>query len=483
MPTFAKSIIFLVAFLLSTAIPVYATEKIASQDLTSILQQIDQRGQSTVIVELTSPAMRSSLSGEITDDMRKASIARVQDALYSTLSAEDQQNIAHKYEFIPGVVMRVDTQSLNRIKQNQYVKAIYENGKRRASLSESVKLVFANQASSKYTGNNEWAIAVLDTGVDKNHSFLKTGTTKKVISEACYSRGGYSSEFPEIDSFCPNEGYSSTAANSGLNCTGYDGCYHGTHVAGIAAGDGNSFDGVASLGKIIAIQVFTGLRDYFNLNICGTGYGDTCIVAWDIDTLKGLERVYALRNTYKIASVNMSLGGGNYSSSCNSKNALYTAAITNLKNAGIATVIASGNDGADSSISFPACISNAISVGATYDSGPSLDKSTSYSNEAKTLDLYAPGSYIYSSTPGNNFTTLQGTSMATPHVAGAWAIFKHANPAGTVDEFEALLKSVGPDVVSRNGLWTRKRLDIDAILLRYNPTNIAPIMNLLKKSE
>lgn len=266
-----------------------------------------------------------------------------------------------------------------------------------------------------------------------------------------------------------------------MNCSGYSGCDHGTYVAVIAAGDGESFDGVARLGKIIAIQVFTGLRDYFNVNICGTGVGQNCIVAFDADIIKGLERVYALRETYKIAAVNMSLGGGSYASSCNNENALLTAAITNLKNAGIATVIVSGNDGRSSSISFPACISNAIAVDATYDSGASIDKPTSYSNEASILDLYAPGSYINSSTPGNIFEVFQGTSMAAPHVAGAWVVLKHANPNGTVDEFEDLLKSVGPNVSSQNGQWVRKRLDVEAVLLELKPpANITPIMPLLR---
>ncbi len=481
MTIFFRSFLFALAFGLLATWPVHATEKISDQTLASILQQIDQRGDTTVIVELTSPDLRTTLAGQITDDIRKASVARIQETLYSTLSLEDQQNIAHKYEYIPGIAMRVDTESLERVKHNQYVKAIYENGKRKPSLSQSTKLVFSNQATSRYTGNNEWAIAVLDTGVDKNHTFLKTGSTKKVISEACYSRGGFASNYPEIDSLCPGEGYSSTAVNSGRNCSGYNGCDHGTHVAGIAAGDGDSFDGVARLGKIIAIQVFTGLRDYFNINVCGTGVGQNCIVAFDVDIIKGLERVYTLSNTYKIAAVNMSLGGGSYASSCNSENALLTAAITNLKNAGIATVIASGNDGRSSSISFPACISNSIAVGATYDSGASIDKPTSYSNDASILDLYAPGSYINSSTPGNIFEVYQGTSMAAPHVAGAWAVLKHANPHGTVDEFEDLLKSMGPDVTSRNGQWVRKRLAVEAVLQELSPpANIAPIMPLLK---
>lgn len=121
---FFRSFLFALALGLLATRPVHAAEKISDQALASILQQIDQRGNTTVIVELTSPDLRTTLAGQIADDIRKASVARIQETLYSTLSLEDQQNIAHKYEYIPGIAMRVDTESLERMKHNQFIKMV-----------------------------------------------------------------------------------------------------------------------------------------------------------------------------------------------------------------------------------------------------------------------------------------------------------------------------------------------------------------------
>ena len=84
---------------------------------------------------------------------------------------------------------------------------------------------------------------MLDTGVDKAHGFL----AGRVVSEACFSDGD-----------CPGGVSSSTASGSGVPCTFAPGdCEHGTHVAGIAAGRGASFDGVAPFANVIAINVFS----------------------------------------------------------------------------------------------------------------------------------------------------------------------------------------------------------------------------------
>jgi len=133
-----------------------------------------------------------------------------------------------------------------------------------------------------------------------------------------------------------------------MPCTGATGCDHGTHVAGIAAGKSASFSGVAKDANLIAMQVFS-----------RTG---TSIGAYSSDVVKALERVYVLRGTYNIAAVNMSLGGGLFAANCDGTESLRKAAIDNLRSVGIATVIASGNDGSTISMGALACISSAISV-------------------------------------------------------------------------------------------------------------------------
>ena len=86
-------------------------------------------------------------------------------------------------------------------------------------------------------------------------------------------------------------------------------------------------------------------------------------------------------------------------------------------------MIASGNSGTTNAISAPACISTAISVGATDKN----DQVASYSNSAAILNLLAPGHSIKSAIPGTSYDFKSGTSMATPHVAAAWAVSNRQN--------------------------------------------------------
>ena len=364
-----------------------------------------------------------------------------------------------QFDYIPFVAFETDAATLELMQADGRISSIEEDVAEPPTLAESTGVVSATTAwSNGFTGSG-WAVAVLDSGVQKNHSFL----TGKVISEACYSTTSTNST-----SLCPGGAASSIATDSGLNCDpAVNGCPHGTHVSGIAAGKGSSFSGVAKDANIVAVEVFSRFDTEAS---CGTGNAP-CVLAYVSDQVRGLERVLALSGSMNIAAANMSLGGGQYTAYCDSTEASRKAAIDNLRAVNVATVIAAGNSGYTNALGSPACISSAVSVGSTGDGsfGATLDAVSSFSNSATFLNLLAPGQWINSSVAvtGGGTTTFQnysGTSMAAPHVAGAWAILKQRKPNATVRQVLNALASSGQSIRdTRNGIST-PRININAAL-------------------
>jgi hypothetical protein len=162
-----------------------------------------------------------------------------------------------------------------------------------------------------------------------------------------------------------------------------------------------------------------------------------CPGAFSSDIIAGLEYVYTRASTFNVAAANMSLGGTAFTGPCDDQP--YKPAIDNLRAIGVASVVASGNGSSGSAISSPACVSSAVSVGAT-------DKANAvayFSNVSSFMSLFAPGDAIRSSVPGGAFGDQSGTSMAAPHVAGTWAILHAAAPSANVATILAALRSTG----------------------------------------
>ncbi|HET7487133.1 MAG TPA: S8 family peptidase [Acidimicrobiales bacterium] len=220
-------------------------------------------------------------------------------------------------------------------------------------------------------------------------------------------------------------GYTAIADGNGTtDCNG-----HGTHVAGTIGG---STYGVAKQVSLVAVRV---------LGCDGSGSNSGVIA--------GVDWVTGNHQAGQPAVANMSLGGGISS-------ALDTAVANSIAD-GVTYAIAAGNSNANACNYSPARVAAAVTVGATTSS----DARASYSNYGTCLDLFAPGSSItsawYSSDTATN--TISGTSMATPHVAGAAALYLQANPTATPSAVrDALVAVATPSVVTSAGTGSPNRL-------------------------
>ncbi|MFO1039136.1 MAG: S8 family serine peptidase [Geminicoccaceae bacterium] len=412
-------------------------------------------GSLRVIVGLDVPASTQALS----EAAETARLRAVQRAVLSRMMGSQRGATAAGdgsgsdgvvfFDYIPYMTVTADAATIRRLAADPAVLSLQEDLQMSLSLAQSVPKINADDVWAKGFSGSGRTVAIVDTGVDKFHPML----SGRVKAEACFSTNDASSGALSV---CPNGVTSSTAPGSGIGCPArrFDGCDHGTHVAGIAAGNG-ARKGVAPGANIIAVQVFSAFYSNTCLQI---GKTIPCDTAFTTDQIRGLEFVYSKRNAFKIDSINVSIGGGQFSSFCDSQISAYTAVVSKLRGAGIATIIASGNSGFNGQVGAPACISPAVTVGSTTKS----DQISSFSNHASMVDVLAPGSDITSSVPGGGLGVKSGTSMATPHVTGTFALLRQAKPTATVSDIEAALKSTGK-LISRAGI-AKPRIDVLAAL-------------------
>ena len=263
-------------------------------------------------------------------------------------------------------------------------------------------------------------IAIIDTGINRTHPDLN------VVGGACFAVTYFFG--------IPVSSCSSPEDDNG----------HGTHVAGIAAALDNDIGvvGVAPGANLYAVKV---------LDKNGSGAMSNVI--------KGIDWVTQNAPALNIKVANMSLGGsGSDDGNCGkSNNDPLHQAICNSVAKGITYVVAAGNSGVDAKNTIPAAYAEVITVSALADTdglwgglGPvsnygADDTFATFSNYGQGVDLIAPGVNILSTYLNGGYATLSGTSMATPHVAGAAALYLAQNPGASPQQVrQALIAHGGP---------------------------------------
>ncbi len=275
-------------------------------------------------------------------------------------------------------------------------------------------------------------VAVIDTGY-RNHTDLSGQFVQgyDFISTADIGGDGNGRDSDALD-----PGDSVTAGQCGAGEPASGSSWHGTHVAGTIAAKTNNSVGVAGVAfgaKIVPVRV---------LGKCGGYTSDIAdAIIWSSGgTVSG---VPANANPAKV--INMSLGGGG---ACDTTT---QNAINSARSRGTVVVVAAGNENQNASNSSPANCSGVVTVAATNRSGGRAW----YSNFGTVVDVAAPGgdtsvtangilSTLNAGTTGpgaDNYAFYQGTSMATPHVAGVVALMLSKTPSMTPDQVEAKLKS------------------------------------------
>jgi hypothetical protein len=343
---------------------------------------------------------------------------------------------------IPWISATISSRALERLRRHRFVAVIEADVPIRAQLAESAPLITADRSFQNGYSGLGVNVAVLDSGIDTDHPDL----LDSLVWEECFLTGRE----------CPVTG-TSRASGPG---SAEDDAGHGSHVSGIITSDNENFRGIAADAGIVAIKL---------LDSSGNGSLSDLIAAidWVADN----------HQTHNIRVINMSLGGSAYEGYCDDFFQSLADASEAARDAGIVLFAASGNDGFDTQISVPACLSSIISVGAVYDADvgyrawsacadpfTAVDQIACFSNVSTVLDMLAPGALIDSMDRFGATTTKSGTSMACPHAAAAAALLLESNPSLSPDEVLASMTSTGTGIYDdRIDMWF-PRIDTSAAL-------------------
>jgi hypothetical protein len=322
-------------------------------------------------------------------------------AIESKLAPQTKAEISREFKTVfNGMALKATRGVISQIENLPYVERVYPDVEVKALLNESVPLIRANLVWDSLGAQGDGVkIGIIDTGIDYFHPDLTTN----------YISGGY--DFVNDD-------------NDPMDDNG-----HGTHCAGIAAANG-ILKGVAPHAKLMAFKVLTS---------DGWGYSDWIIAGIE----KAVDPDGNPATDDGVNIISMSLGGAGDPDDPMSQ------AIDNAVEAGVICAVAAGNSGGYSTIGSPGCAREAITVGASDKN----DYMAYFSSKGPSNKIYAikpnitaPGVDINSCLLGGGYIQHSGTSMATPHVAGAAALIKQLHPDFSPEMIKSALMEGAKDL-------------------------------------
>ncbi len=401
----------------------------------------------------------------------QAAAARVQDAVTADYRPEELRVVA-RYASFPILHAWADAEGLRRLAADPRVASVEQVVKvyplgpvlRPALMPEGRVTVGADKVFETWgLDGTGVGVAVLDTGIDNDHPDFEGA----IVAQQCYSEGSRSCAprgLPKSDNAEDEYG-------------------HGTAVSSMILGRGvtkglNEANkqvtalGIAPRASLLAVRVF---RDNGG--------------AYDPDIVAGLDWVLTKQKEHNVKAVNMSLGGGaEIGTNCDNNHATVKAAFARLVSKGVTVVVATGNGGNADRVAFPACISNAMSVGATYDKSydgparlanggmwcPRQDKPdiftiACFTDRGRSLDVLAPGLIITHAAMGGGLGSGAGTSYATPIVAGIVALLSQVQDDLRSADIQRLLQDTGRDVTHPESGDTLKLVDAFAAVSKVMP--------------
>ena len=293
------------------------------------------------------------------------------------------------------------------------------------------------------TGSRDVVVGVIDTGIDYSHSDLASNmwvNSSEIPGDGIDNDGnGFIDDVHGINAI--------TDSGDPMDDEG-----HGTHVSGTIGASGGNGIGVVGVNHEVSLVGCKFLD--------AAGNGSTS------DAIKCIDYMVGLKNSgVNLRVLNNSWGGGGYSQAL-------ADAIASSEAADLLFVAAAGNDTIDNDVNphYPSNYENAsvLSVAST----DQTDGISWFSHYGLTsVDMGAPGSAILSTTPGESYASYSGTSMATPHVAGAAALVLSINPELSTQELKDLLMNSGDANAALQGVTVAgTRLNVNQALIDADPT-------------